>query len=114
MGNRFRLAVPIGRFAPWLFRPENILDFGEAWDIIYRAMDEGKCRMVYPPDMDIPGAVDALRESFEEDIMQNERFFLTETSLCYFLNERGHEDGDYWLFEIAYEDLGDMRKALEG
>ena len=99
----------------WIFRPEDLeYDKGyAAWDAIDRAMENGKCRLTYP-DRDIPGAVDVLRESLAEDYMQRDRFFLAETGLGFYLNERRHEDGDYWLFEIAYEDLEGMRSALGG
>ena len=104
----------------YLFRPENLEYEGFAvWDIINTALANGKCKLIYP-ERDIPGAMEALRDSLVESTedyayyMQRECFFLTETGLGFYINERRHDEGDYWLFEIPYEDLGGMRSVLDG
>ena len=94
----------------WLW---DLLHDSNARDVFYQAIADGKCKLVYP-ERDIPGAVDVLRECVEEGTWNpDEDYFLTETGLRLFLNDRGHENGDYWLFEIAYEDLGDVRESLD-
>ena len=95
-----------------MFRPGDLSRDNYPWDIIDRAIAQGKCRLTYP-EKDIPAAVDALREGFTENFLQRDQFFLTETGLGFYINDRGHEDGDYWLFEIAYEDLEGVRAALD-
>jgi len=94
--------------AYWLWE---LLEDSAAWDAFDRAFAEGKCRLVYP-EMDMPpGAIEALRESLADNA-QGDRYFLTETGLGLYLNDRRHEE-HYWLFEIAYEDLEGVRAALD-
>jgi len=94
----------------WL---EDLLEDSAAWDAFDQAIAQDKCKLVYP-EKDIPDAMDALRESIAEDFLHyGSYYFLTETGLGFYLNDRGYEDGDYWLFEIAYEDLEGVRAALD-
>ena len=97
-----------------LYRLYELLQWdNNAQDVFDQAIAEGKCRLVYP-ERDIPGAVDVLRTCMADGTWDHgDDYFLTETGLRLFLNDRGHENGDYWLFEIAYEDLGDVRASLD-
>ena len=97
-----------------LYRLYELLQWdNDAQDVFDQAIAEGKCRLVYP-ERDIPGAVDVLRTCMADGTWDHgDDYFLTETGVRLFLNERGHENGDYWLFEIAYEDLGEVRASLD-
>jgi hypothetical protein len=75
--------------------------------------DKAKTKIIYPTTEDsIKDANAVLAKAFVDDVKEPEsRYALAEDGFLFYLPERTHAEGDYWLFKLSYTDAKDVLKA---